>query len=219
MLKSIESKAKTQGGEVMSLARTQETAMSYRQDGLDNIATDLLLMERFLASIEKRAYAVAYTALGHRDDALDAVQDTMLQLVRRYSDKTEIEWRALFYRILHNKINDTFRKRKVKDKLFAWLPWNESNEEDGRENPFDKVSSPQTNDPEAKIEQDRRIEALSAALGKLPGRQREAFVLRCWEGYSTIETAEAMACSEGSVKTHYSRAMNSLRVLLEEYQP
>ena len=184
--------------------------------------TTLIAMEKFLASIEKRGYAIAYATLRHREDALDAVQDTMLQLVRHYRDKTEEEWKALFYRILHNKINDTFRKRKLSGALFGWLPQRRRNADDdnseSNEESFDNVPSPHSSTPEASVEQGRQAEALQNAVAQLPKRQREAFVLRCWEGFSTIETANSMGCSEGSVKTHYSRAMERLRTLLKEYQ-
>ena len=181
---------------------------------------DLFLMEKFLAAVEKRAYAIAYTALSHREDALDVVQDSMLQLVRRYPNKTETEWRALFYRILHNKINDTFRKRKLTNALFPWLPRFQNDkgyENDG--DPFDKLPATDGSTPDAGMEQHRQAKMLQGAIARLPGRQREAFILRCWEGFSTKEAASSMGCSEGSVKTHYSRAMESLRELLKEYEP
>lgn len=183
-------------------------------------ANDLSLMEKFLIAIEKRGYAVAYTALGHREDALDVVQETMLQLVRRYRDKTEDEWKALFYRILHNKINDTFRKRKLTRGLFGWLPqrYNDDSDQENTGDPFEQVPSPRGTTPDAGLEQERQAQALQTAIAQLPRRQREAFVLRCWEGFSTTETASTMGCSEGSVKTHYSRAMSSLRNLLEAHQ-
>ncbi len=174
-------------------------------------------MEQFLISVEKRAYRMALVSLGHHEDALDVVQDAMMQLVRRYSDKPEDEWRPLFYRILQNRINDLHRKNRVRNRFKGWLPTFGSNgdSDENSHDPIQDVPAPEHYSPEASNEQRQALQALEAAVSSLPTRQQQAFMLRCWEGLSTRETAEAMKCSEGSVKTHYSRAMSALRNTLE----
>lgn len=174
----------------------------------------------FLKHVQSRAFAMAKAALGNREDALDVVQDTMMQLVRHYSDRTADEWRMLFYRILHNRINDFFRRRKVRDKVRGWLPGSfRATDETVEEDPFQAVPGDYTDQPDVNLQRQRLVGQIQAALGTLPRRQREAFLLRCWEGLSTAQTAATMQCSEGSVKTHYSRAMASLRIHLEELKP
>ncbi len=174
-------------------------------------------MEHFLMSVERRAFAIARAAVGNRDDALDIVQDAMLQLVQRYSDRALEEWKMLFYRILHNKINDVFRHRKIKNKFYGWLPGGRTREsEDDLSDPFDNIAGAEIENPEVHLVRGQRISTLYAAIAALPARQREAFVLRCWEGASTADTARIMRCTQGSVKTHYSRALAKLRDQLED---
>lgn len=201
-------------------ASTARNSLPDKNRGVARGMANLSAMEKFLVAIEKRGYAVAYSGLGHREDALDAVQDSMFQLVKRYADKTEPEWKALFYRILHNRINDTLRRRKLNNVLFGWLPYRQTEDEKAQSHDdlFDKVPATPGNSPDSAMEQERQASALQEAVAGLPRRQREAFVLRCWQGFSTSETANSMGCSEGSVKTHYSRAMESLRTTLKEYQ-
>ncbi len=168
-------------------------------------------------SIERRAFAIARAAVGNRDDALDIVQDAMLQLSHRYSDRGLDEWKMLFYRILHNKINDVFRYRKMQNKFFGWLPGGRAPEaENDWSDPFDSVAGPEIENPETHMVRGQRIATLYRAVAALPRRQREAFVLRCWEGASTADTARIMQCTQGSVKTHYSRALANLRDRLED---
>ncbi len=177
-------------------------------------------LDNFLASVQHRAFAMARAATRHDEDAMDIVQDAMLQLVRRYSNRTPDEWRMLFFRILQNRINDNFRRQKVRNKVIGWLPGShgtDSKENDfGEEDKFEQVPTPATDEPDRHLERQQNIEKLHIAVGLLSRRQREAFMLRCWEGLSTTETAATMQCSEGSVKTHYSRAMAALRSWLEE---
>ncbi len=169
----------------------------------------------FLTEIERRAYRMAQIALRHEEDALDAVQDAMIQLSRRYADRPQQEWRPLFYRILQNRIRDTQRRRTVRGRLMAWLPWNA---DDAGEAPDPLAQAPDpTPGPGARAEGDEIMLALQVALQKLPARQRECFMLRNLEGMDVAETAAAMGCSDGSVKTHYSRAVQSLREQLGEF--
>jgi len=171
-------------------------------------------IEDFLRSIERRGFLMARLALGDEDDALDALQDTMLRLVQRYGGRPAAEWRPLFYRILHNRITDVRRRRKVRARLFGWLD-RQGAEND--EDPLAQVADPRAMEPGRIAAGDEAAAAIMAAVAKLPARQQEAFMLRCWEGLSTAETAAAMQCTEGSVKTHYSRAVHALRERLGEH--
>lgn len=171
-------------------------------------------MEGFLRAVERRGLLMARLALRHDDDAFDAVQDSMLRLVQRYGARPESEWRPLFYRILRNRISDIRRRRRLTGRLFGWL----APSEDGSD-PLEDIPGPASSDPAQAVAGGQRTEALVAAVGRLPERQQEAFMLRCWEGLSTAETAAAMGCSEGSVKTHYFRALHHLQQELEDYRP
>lgn len=172
-----------------------------------------LALDGFLASVQRRAFAMARAAAGNTDDAMDVVQDSMLQLVKSYADRDAEEWRKLFYRILNNKLNDLFRRRKLRQRFGGILPGSHSPSSVDAESvadPFDKIAAAD-GDPAIHLQRERTITSLHLHISRLPRRQREAFMLRCWEGFSTIETASTMGCSEGSVKTHYSRALNALR--------
>jgi RNA polymerase sigma-70 factor, ECF subfamily len=168
----------------------------------------------FLAGIERRAYRMAQIALRHEEDALDAVQDAMLQLARRYARRPSEEWRPLFYRILENRIRDLQRRRAVRSRVLAFLPWS-GEDDDG--DPVERAPDPAPG-PAAQVEGGQIGVALQQAVSQLPARQREAFLLRSLEGLDVAETAAAMGCSEGSVKTHYSRAVHSLREQLGEFR-
>jgi RNA polymerase sigma-70 factor (ECF subfamily) len=171
-------------------------------------------LEQFLASVEKRAFKIAQLGLRNDDDALDAVQDAMMKLVQSYGSRSSEEWRPLFYRILANRIRDLQRRRTVRGRIMAWLPARDA-EDDEEFDPIAQAPSPDAS-PARRLELDEAIGALEAALQKLPPRQQQAFLLRNFEGLDVSETASAMGCSEGSVKTHYFRALESLRARLGE---
>lgn len=171
-------------------------------------------LNAFLAGVERRAFRMAQIALRHEEDALDAVQDAMLQLARRYARRPSDEWRPLFYRILENRIRDLQRRRAVRSRVLAFLPW--SGEDDDDSDPVERAPDPAPG-PAAEVEGGQIGAALQQAVGLLPARQREAFLLRSLEGLDVAETAAAMGCSEGSVKTHYSRAVHALREQLGEF--
>ena len=186
--------------------------------GQENIL-ELQTLENFLASVERRALRMARVRTGNWDEALDIVQEAMTQLAFRYADKAWEEWRVLFYRILHNKINDYHRRRAVRQKFKGFLPGLSGNDGENEEDPIEQVADFVGHSPPEMMEREQQMKALSHALTTLPKRQQEAFMLRCWDGLSTAETAQAMGCGEGSVKTHYFRALQSLRHLLEEHRP
>ena len=175
-------------------------------------------MEQFLKYIERRAFHMARLSTGDTEVALDVVQDAMYKLVQKYSAKTAEEWKPLFYQILSRKLTDYYRRKSVRDKVFVWSkPFSQ----DDHEAPIDltvNASAPKSETPDEMHMRNQRIAKLDQSVKQLPHRQRQAFMLRCWEGLSTIDTALAMGCSQGSVKTHYSRAMHSLREMLEDYR-
>jgi RNA polymerase sigma-70 factor (ECF subfamily) len=172
-------------------------------------------MDSFLAEVERRAFRMAQIALRHEQDALDAVQDAMLQLVRSYAQRPSEEWRPLFYRILENRIRDVQRRRTVRGRVMAWLPWT-GDAAEAEADPLAQAPDPAPG-PVAQLEGDEIMIALQAALQLLPERQRQAFLLRNLEGLDVAGTAAAMGCSEGSVKTHHFRALQHLRAQLGEF--
>ena len=167
-------------------------------------------LEKFLAEIERRAFRMAQIALRDADDALDVVQDAMLKLTKNYASKPSSEWRPLFDRILENGIRDLQRRRSVRSRIMTWLPGPKEDPDNEAQDPLESVADPATPIPET-LMQDQAMQQLEISLRALPARQREAFMLRNFEGMDVAETASAMGCSEGSVKTHYSRAVHALR--------
>ena len=172
-------------------------------------------LEKFLAEIERRAFRMAQVALRDPDDAMDVVQDTMLKLARNYASRPSAEWRPLFYRILENGIRDLQRRRSVRKRFMTWLPGAKEDPDNEAQDPLENVADAAPAIPET-LMQGQAMEQLEVSLRALPARQREAFMLRNFEGMDVAETATAMGCSEGSVKTHYSRAVHTLRQQLTE---
>ncbi|MBS0457989.1 MAG: RNA polymerase sigma factor [Proteobacteria bacterium] len=170
-------------------------------------------LQAFLAEVERRAFRHAEIALRHRDDALDAVQDAMLKLVQRYADRPALEWTPLFWRVLRSRITDIQRRRKVRSVLVGWMGSGAEQDDGPAWEPVDPTPGPAT------IHSDREsYKALATALQALPRRQREAYQWRVLEGLDVADTARVMGCSEGSVKTHTSRAMDALRKQLEDWR-
>jgi RNA polymerase sigma-70 factor, ECF subfamily len=163
-------------------------------------------MEAFLAGVERRALRMAELATGDWQEALDIVQDAMLRMLRHYGQRPAEQWPPLFHRILQRRIIDWHRRRTLRRRLFGWLPAEAGDEAD----PMAAVPAPGPT-PEQSVLDGEQGAAIEAALRRLPPRQQQAFLLRAWEGMDVRETAAAMGCSQGSVKTHYSRALQSLR--------
>jgi len=172
----------------------------------------------FLSSVETRAYRMAEFSVGDPEEALDLVQDAMLGFVRRYSARPEGEWGALFFKILQNKITDWYRRTAVRNRFRTWFGKSGEDEAD-REDPIQTMPDTKSPDPVRSLLNSHAAEALKTSILSLPLRQRQAFLLRAWEGMDVAQTAFAMGCSTGSVKTHYSRAVHRLRILLEEHRP
>jgi len=172
-------------------------------------------LNRFLAEVERRALRIAEIGVRNRDDALDLVQDAMIKLARNYSDRSSDEWTPLFYRILQNGVRDWHRRQAVRNRVMVWFGRSKRDDED-----FDIVAAapdPMGRSPDEELQNSEAMDSLESAVHELPLRQREAFMLRTFEGLDVAGTAVAMGCSEGSVKTHYSRAIHSLRDTLREH--
>lgn len=164
--------------------------------------------------MERKAFHFARVATGNEDDALEIVQDSMLKLVQRYAENEAAEWPALFHRILQSRIRDWYRRSAVRNRLRVWFGGGDDEEDDPLQNQPDVEGQ----GPLQQLEDARFGSELDRALNGLPNRQQQAFMLRAWEGLSVKETAQAMGCSDGSVKTHYSRAIKTLRVQLEDFK-
>jgi RNA polymerase sigma-70 factor, ECF subfamily len=171
--------------------------------------------DQFFVSVERKAFKMAQIALRNEDDALDAVQDAMLAMVKSYSSRPAEEWKPLFYRILQNRVRDMQRRRSVRGRLMAWLPANPDDDDEAYD-PLAQVASAELQ-PVGRLEVDEAIGALQEAIADLPERQRQAFMLRNFEDLDVAQTALAMGCSDGSVKTHYFRALQVLRARLGDY--
>jgi RNA polymerase sigma-70 factor (ECF subfamily) len=143
----------------------------------------------------------------------------MCRFVDKYGARPAQEWKPLFYRILHNGIRDFYRRQSVRRRWRTWLKGPADDPDDGREDPLHQAADPTETTPEDRVKQTEAGEALQHALQKLPLRQQQAFLLRCWEEMSVAETAQVMRCSEGSVKAHLSRAVTRLRTQLGDYWP
>lgn len=172
----------------------------------------------FLASIERRAFKQAMFAVKNREVALDVVQDAMMKLSEKYSARPANEWPMLFQRILQNTIRDSFRRSNIRS-LWVSLFSSFLSENDEDADPLDIISSTsehkELSSPQQQIEQTQLLGIIEAEIEKLPARQREAFLMRYWEDMDISETALAMGCSEGSVKTHCSRATHTLAAALK----
>jgi RNA polymerase sigma-70 factor, ECF subfamily len=171
-------------------------------------------LSAFLASAERRAFKQAQFAVRDADAALDIVQDAMLKLAENYGDRPAAELPLLFTRILQNTIHDFFRRQKVRSTwitLFSALGGrNDEDDSDPMETLEALAGSDGAESAADKVERAQVIGIIEEEVSRLPGRQREAFLMRYWEEMDVAETAAAMGCSEGSVKTHCSRATHAL---------
>lgn len=171
-------------------------------------------MDRFLASVERRAFVAARMAVGNDEDALDIVQDTMMKLAENYGAREPAEWPPLFQRILQSRIRDFYRRTKVRNRFRTWFGFGNSEQADGPD-PLDEIRDPVAREPIEQLGTKQELALIEQAIAELPERQQQAFVLRTWDGLDVEQTATAMGCSTGSVKTHYSRAMQALRKRVE----
>jgi len=167
-------------------------------------------MEEFLVDIEKRAYRMAVLATRSHADALDLLQDSMIKLVTKYHTKPNNEWKPLFYKILQNRIRDWHRHQKVRNLVYFWK--NDDADEWLPSQTYEAV----LDTPEQELQKTQQQSAALKQLEQLSTKQQQCFLLRSWEGLSVAETAEIMSCSQGSVKTHYFRAVTKLRAMMED---
>jgi RNA polymerase sigma-70 factor (ECF subfamily) len=173
----------------------------------------------FLKGIEKRAFKRTVYAVRDDDAALDIVQDAMIRLAQKYGDRPPAEWPMLFQRILSNATMDWFRREKVRHATVTNLSEFEGAGDDGD---FDLLEALEAAGPSTAAEsaadavsRSQILEAIESELAALPARQREAFLLRYWEEFDVADTAQVMGCSQGSVKTHCSRAVHALAKALK----
>lgn len=172
-------------------------------------------LNHFLRDVEGRALRIAEIAVRDRDEALDLVQEAMIRLARRYADRDSGEWTPLFYRILQNGVRDWHRRRAVRQKVMVWFG---RGRPDDDYDPIAAAPDPAGRTPEQQIDGQAAMAGLEAAIRELPRRQQEAFMLRTFEGLDVAQTAAAMGVTDGSVKTHYSRAVHALRTRLGEHR-
>jgi len=177
------------------------------------LATEQELSD-FLKSVEKRAFKRSIYHVRDEEAALDIVQDSMMKLAQHYGDKPAAELPMLFQRILSNTTLDWFRRRKTRTALFSNMSDFESHGDDGDFDLLETLetqnSSEGTESAQDATQRAQILREIELEIKELPGRQREAFLMRYWEEMDVAETAAAMGCSEGSVKTHCSRAIHAL---------
>lgn len=177
------------------------------------MATDKELSD-FLKSVEKRAFKRTVYAVRGDDAALDIVQDSMIRLAQKYADRPAAELPPLFQRILSNATMDWFRRQKVHNAVIQNLadfePFEDGADFDLLENLQAVEDTLGTESAADAVSRTQILQLIENEVAELPGRQREAFLLRYWEEFDVAETAALMGCSEGSVKTHCSRAVHAL---------
>ncbi|MCX8086675.1 MAG: RNA polymerase sigma factor [Rhodocyclaceae bacterium] len=174
-------------------------------------------LSSFLAGVERRAYKQALYAVRDEEAALDIVQDSMMRLAEKYGNQPAEELPLLFQRILQNAIRDYYRRARTRQERFTSLSALEAEEEEA-DDPLETLAVAADlhafATPHEALAQAQTLNLIEEALQNLPPRQREAFLLRYWEGLDIAETAAVMGCSEGSVKTHCSRATHALAAAL-----
>jgi RNA polymerase sigma-70 factor (ECF subfamily) len=185
----------------MELSMPFESSLASKEKPLEDFAD----LDRFLREVEGSAFRIALVSVRNRD--------AMMRLATRYARRPAEEWRPLFYRILKNRIRDWGRRRAVSQRVISFFSGSDSEDYD----PVLSAAGPASDDPRAQAEGDEALAALESALRSLSERQREVFMLRNFENLDVAETARAIGVSDGSVKTHYSRAVSRLRELLGEH--
>lgn len=187
--------------------KINDNSVESRVTDVKNNAKEKLRIERFLSSVQNSGYRMAQLATTNTDDALELVQESMLQLVKRYKDKPDDELKILFYRILSSRITDWYRKKAFRKQFKMFF----STESYQAGDPIQQLPSAEQLSVDDHVSNNRLLNELTDALQQLSHRQHQAFILRAWQGFNVKETAKIMKCSTGSVKTHYSRALVSLR--------
>lgn len=168
-------------------------------------------IDAFLRDVSRRARLTEELATRDREAAQDIVQEAMLTLVAKYRDHDPSSWGPLFHRILHSRMMDHFRRETRRKKWFTWL---EPMDDESDEDPIQHIADPLDHNPVTLLQRADNMDVVLEAVKDLPFRQQQAFLLRACEGLDTAQTAEVMGCAAGSVKTHYFRALNSIRARL-----
>jgi len=175
-------------------------------------------LSAFLKGVERRAFKQAVFAVREQEAALDIVQDAMLRLAEKYGHRPSTELPLLFHRIMQNAIRDWFRRQKVRSLWTTLLSSLTPGRDDEDQDPLETLEAAAGSNPEGtpseQLERSQVLEIIEKEIYRLPERQREAFVMRYWEDLDVAETARRMRCSEGSVKTHCSRATHALAAAL-----
>jgi len=175
-------------------------------------------LEAFLKGVERRAFKQAVFAVRDDEAALDIVQDAMLRLSEKYGHRPAAELPLLFHRILQNAVRDWFRRQKVRSLWTTLLSSLSGGSDDEDRDPLETLEATAGSNPQGaaeQLEQTQVLEIIEQELARLPERQRQAFIMRYWEELDVAETAKVMGCSEGSVKTHCSRATHALAIALK----
>lgn len=201
--------------EMASFLKNKDDSIS--RENTNPTSDDYQTMEQFLCYIEQRAFHYIRTSVGNIEDTHDIVQESMYKLVQKYAGKSPAEWKPLLYRIMSSKVTDFHRRRAIREKFIFQTPARVPEEEDYLQSQALDAIARDSEAPLSSLERELRVDKLIQSIRELSLRQQQAFMLRCWEGMSTKDTAIAMGCSEGSVKTHYSRAMIQLREQLEDH--
>lgn len=174
-------------------------------------------LKYFMREVTGRALVMMESATqGHNGIAMDLVQEAFISLHKSYAEKSTDDWYPLFYTILNNKLQDW--RRKESRRAFPFSLFKKSDLDSDEDEVMDIVDE-STPNPLQFLAQELAVEEIQHAISKLPVRQQQAFMLRAWEGFDTSTTAEIMQCSEGSVKTHYHRAIQGLRSSLSHLNP
>jgi len=175
-------------------------------------------LSAFLKGVERRAFKQAVFAVREQEAALDIVQDAMLRLAEKYGERPGAELPLLFHRIMQNAIRDWFRRQKVRSLWTTLLSSLAPGRDDDEQDPLETIEAAAGSNPEGtpaeQLEKAQVLDIIEEEVSRLPARQREAFVMRYWEELDVAETARRMRCSEGSVKTHCSRATHALATAL-----
>lgn len=174
-------------------------------------------LKNFMQDVTGRALVMMESATqGQHGIAMDLVQEAFISLHKSYAEKSTEEWYPLFYTILNNKLQDWRRKEARRNQPFSFF---KKVSLDDDEVEFDNLVDESTPSPLEFLDQVVTAEEIQEAIAKLPVRQQQAFMLRAWEGFDTQTTAQIMNCTEGSVKTHYHRAIQGLRASLAHLNP
>jgi RNA polymerase sigma-70 factor (ECF subfamily) len=189
-------------------------ALPVSDDVMLEVGTLHQKLDHFFANIERRVLRVVEISVGNRDDALDIVQEAMIRFAQTYATRDATEWRPLFYRIAQNGARDWHRRRIVRQRVMKWFG---EVADDSEETVLEQVPDRAGRGPRDTLQIEQAMGRLELALGELPARQVQAFTLRNFEGMNVAETAIAMGCSSGSVKTHYFRALKMLRARLGDH--